>query len=182
MQLPRSYLVSGERDEKAVAPYFGKALGREKLDETDFSILKTISQDARMDTVAIAKKVKMPASTVAFRLKKLQGRKIIQGFSPQVSCQKYGFQSYQLFLEVEDLNEEKRQKILNYAQSCPNVVFVLETLGEWNFEMIFEVKDQKEFQSKIATLRAALPWAGKMESGIIFDHYVKYDQFPLERI
>ena len=182
MQLPRSYLISSERDQKAVAPYFGKALGKEKLDDTDFSVLKAISQDARMDTIAIAKKVKIPASTVAFRLKKLQERKIIQGFSPQISCQKYGFQSYQLFLEVENLDEEKRQKILNYAQSSPNVVFVIETLGEWNFEIIYEVKDQKEFQVKVAALRTALPWAGKIESGIIFDHYVKYDQFPLERI
>jgi len=182
MQLPRSYLAPGERGEKAIAPYFGKALGKEKLDAADFSVLKAISQNARMDTVAIAKKVKMPASTVAFRLKKLQERKIIQGFSPQVSCQKYGFQSYQLFLEVENLDEEKRQKILNYAQGSPNVVFVIETLGEWNFEIIYEVKDQKEFQVKVAALRVALPWAGKMESGIIFDHYVKYDQFPLERI
>ena len=182
MQLPRSYLISSERGEKAAAPYFGKALGKEKLDEADFSVLKAISQDARMDTVTIAKKLKMPASTVAFRLKKLRERKIIQGFSPQVSCQKYGFQSYQLFLEVEDLDEEKRQKILNYAQGSPNAVFVLETLGEWNFELIFEVKDQREFQAKVAALRVAFPWAGKMESGIIFDHYVKYDQFPLERI
>jgi len=182
MQHPRSYLISRDRDKKAASPYFGKALGREKLDDADFSVLKAISQDARLDTIAIAKKVKMPASTVAFRLKKLQERKIIQGFSPQVSCQKYGFQSYQLFLEVEDLDEEKRQKILNYAQGSSNVVFVIETLGEWNFEMIYEVKDQKEFQAKVAALRAVIPWAGKIESGIIFDHNVKYDQFPLEMI
>jgi DNA-binding Lrp family transcriptional regulator len=182
LQLPRAYLAQDERDEKENVPYFGKTLGNERLDDADFSILKAISQEARMDTMAISKKVKIPASTVAFRLKKLQERKIIQGYSPQISCQKYGFQSFQLFLEVENLDEAKRHKILSYAQGNPNVVFAIETLGEWNFELIYEVKDQKEFQAKVAALRVALPWVGKTESGIIFDHYVKYDQFPLERI
>ncbi len=180
-QFPRDYLAAGERKANAKTPYFGRKLGKQTLDGADFAILKAISQSARAETVAIAKKAGMPASTVAFRLKRLEEKGILQGASPQVSCQKYGYQCYQLFLQVDGLDEEKRRKIYGYAQANPNAVFLLETLGSWNFEMIVEVRDQKEFQRQVSALRQAFPWVGKIESAIIFDHNVKYDLFPLEK-
>jgi len=180
-QFPRDYLVTGERKANAKTPYFGRKLGKQVLDDVDFAILKAISQSARAETVAIAKKTGMPASTVAFRLKRLKEKGILQGASPQVSCQKYGYQCYQLFLQIDGLNEEKRRKIYGYAQANQNAVFLIEALGSWNFEMIVEVKDQKEFQRQMAALRQAFPWIGKIESAIIFDHNVKYDLFPLDK-
>jgi len=180
-QMPRAYLISDERNVEKEVPYFGNKLGNEKLDDADFNILKAISQDARMETVAIAKKVKMPASTVAFRMKKLEERGIMQGISPQIACQKYGYQCYQLFINIDNLNEEKRRRFYRYAQGNPNAIFVIETLGKWNFEVIYEIKDQKELQMKINEIRKVFPEIGRIESGIIFDHNVKYDQIPLER-
>ncbi|GEM_PF-1219429 len=180
-QLPRDYLVGGARKTNAQTPYFGRELGKQSLDKADFSILKTISQNARAETVAIAKKVSMPASTVAFRLKKLKERGILQGATPQVECQKYGYQCFQFFLEVKGMDENRRRKVCAYAQANPNVVFLVETLGSWNFEMICEVHNQKDFQRQMAALRSAFPWLRKIESAIIFDHNVKYNLFPLEK-
>ena len=181
-QFPRDYLTTGERKANAKTPYFGRKLGKQTLDEADFAILKAISQTARAETVAVAEKVCVPASTAAFRLKRLEEKGILHGASPQVSCQKYGYQYYQFFLQADGLDEEKRRKVYGYAQANPNAVFLIETLGNWNFELIVEVKDQKDFQRQMTALRQALPWAGKIESAIIFDHNVKYDLFPLDKV
>lgn len=175
-EFPRTYLAEQKRN--ANPPYFGRKLSQRILDEADFSILKSISQHARIELSELAEKCHLAPSTAAFRLKRLESESVIQGYSPQIACQKFGCQSYQLFLSVENLGKERREAIYRFASSNPNIIFLIETLGKWNFELIYEVKDQRELQKQMALLRERFPEL-KMETGIIFDHYVKYDQFPL---
>lgn len=182
IQFPRTYLLQDEEKRSERLPYFGKALGHQQIDDVDFKILKLISQDARLDVKALAVSSGLPPSTAAFRLKKLEKNQVIQGYAPQIVCQNYGYQSYQLFLRVENMDEQKRASIFQYCASNPNVVFLVETLGKWNFEIIYEVGNQRELQKQMTHLRQKFSWLAQMETGIIFDHYLKYDQFPLNKI
>ncbi len=182
IQFPRTYLLKDEEKRGEKLPYFGKALGHRKIDGADFKILKRLSQDARLEINALASASGLPPSTVAFRLKRLEQEQVIQGYAPQIACQNYGCQSYQLFLTVDNLDEQKRSEILRYCSANPNIVFLIETLGKWNFELIYEVNSQRELQKQMASLRQRLPWLTQIETGIIFDHYLKYDQFPLGKI
>lgn len=181
VQFPRFYLLP-ESSTGRRTPYFGQMMHKKKLSAQDFAILKALSQDGRAETVRLSKKTGIPASTVAFRLKKLASEGILQGISPQMSCQQYGYQCYQLFLEADDLDGEKRKALFSYAQSNPNIIFFIETLGDWNFELIYEVSGQRSIQQQAKALRAAFPWIQKIETGLIFDHNVKYDQFPFDSL
>jgi DNA-binding Lrp family transcriptional regulator len=180
-QFPRTYLLDTQEKRKKQAPYFGKEIHHYSLDYTDIAILKEISQNARIETIELSNKINVPPSTVAFRIKKLKQNNVIQGFSPQTVCQNFGYQSFQLFISVDKLDLEKRKRLFNYCLSNPNIVFLIETLGKWNFEIIYETKDQKVFQKEMIHLRQELSWITNVEMGVIFDHYVKYNHFPLEK-
>lgn len=174
IQFPRSHLIEEKRKPEPYF-YFGKEINHQKIDKMDLSILKELSQNSREEIVEISNKLKIPASTIAFRIKKLKEKKIIHGFSPQISCQNFGYQSFQLFIDVNNLDSKKRERIFKYCKNNPNIIFLIETLGKWNYEIIYEVKDQKEFQKQMTHIRENLGWIKSMETGIIFDHYVKYD-------
>ncbi len=181
-QFPRSYLLDKDEKRRENLPYFGKTLGHDKLDGLDFRILKKLSQEARLDANSIAEYAQAPASTVAYRIKKLRESGVLQGAAPQICCQNYGYQSYQLFINVANLDEKKRQELYSYCSNNPNIVFLIETLGKWNFEIVYDVKNQRELQDQVLRLRQSIRWEFEMETGIIFDNYLKYDQFPFKSL
>lgn len=178
VQFPRDYLIERKSFAKK-APRFGKYIESEKLDKLDKSILREITNNARLSSLEISKKIKKPVSTVSSRLKKLKGKEIIQGFGAQINCQQFGYQSYQLFLNTRNLTEERKKELFSYCQAHPNIIFCIETVGKWNFEIIYEIEDQKKLQDLIIDMRTKFSdIIFDVESIVLFNHYVKYNQYP----
>lgn len=177
-QFPRKYLIDNIGIKKQ--PYFGRNIELEKLDKIDHDILKTIAENARMPALEIAKNINKPFSTVNSRLKQLEKHEIIQGYSAKIHCQEFGYQSYQLFLNTHDLTLDKKRKLYSYCSLHKNIIFYIETVGKWNFEVIYEIENQKEMQNSIIELRTNFSdIITDVESIIIFNHYIKYNHFPL---
>ncbi|MCX6769321.1 MAG: Lrp/AsnC family transcriptional regulator, partial [Candidatus Micrarchaeota archaeon] len=179
---PRDYLLGTERRSVKKEAFFGDVLGKRKLDKLDFSILKRLAQDARAGVNEIASSIGANPNTVAFRMKKLEADGVLVGAVPQVCCQSYGYQSFQAYVETGGLDGKKRKAIGEYAASNPNIIFLIEAMGKWDFEIIYEVRSQKEIRAQIANLRECFPWIRQVQTDMVFDHYVKYDLFPFEKI
>lgn len=179
-QFPREYLLQGPLKKGKVAPYFGREVRHRSLDGIDFAILKELSQKARSGIISLSGELGIPPSTVSFRIKRLRQDKIIQGVSPRINCHNFGYQNFQLFISARDLDSEKREKLFNYCLSNPNIIFFIEALGSWNFEIIYETRDERVFQREMVHLREKFPWITNMEMGILFDHLLYYNHFPLD--
>ncbi|GHH49474.1 MAG: Lrp/AsnC family transcriptional regulator [Gammaproteobacteria bacterium] len=61
------------------------------LDETDRRILALLQQDARMPTKALAERVGLSAPGTADRLRRLEDRGVIQGFTVQAEPRALGY-------------------------------------------------------------------------------------------
>lgn len=178
VQFPRDYLIERKSFVKK-APRFGKYIESEKLDKLDKLILREIGNNARLSTLEISKRIKRPLSTVSTRLKRLEEKEIIQGFGAQINCQQFGFESYQLFLSTRNLTREGKRELFAYCQAHPNIIFYIETVGKWNFEIIYEIEDQKKLQNLIIDMRTKFSdIIFDVESIVLFNHYVKYNQYP----
>ncbi len=178
VQFPRDYLI-GKRAVTRKAPRFGRRIESEKTDALDGLILKELANDARLPALELSRKIKRPFSTVSFRIKQLERREIIQGYGAQIRCQEFGYQSYQLFLSTHNMTRERRKDLFAYCQAHPNIVFFIETVGKWNFELIYEIECQKKLQDLIIELRTKFSdMIADSESIVLFDHYVKYNQYP----
>ena len=180
IQFPRNYLL-GKKDITKKTPRFGGYIEEEEIDNLDKNILRKLSKDARISALKLSQQIKEPVSTVSARIKQLEKKEIIQGYSAQIRCQEFEYQSYQLFLTTHNLTKEKKQKLLHYCQAHPHIIFYIETVGKWNFEIIYEVENQKQFQEFIIELRTIFSDVIlDMESIVLFDHFVKYNQYPLK--
>lgn len=181
IQFPRSYLLNKKSGKEILrAPRFGKYIESENIDDLDVKILSNISSDARISNLELAKKIKHPFSTVNNRIKNLEKREIIQGYSAKINCQEFGYQSFQLFVQAQNITLEKKRKLLYYCQQHPNIIFFIETVGKWNFEIIYEVENQRRFQELMTEFRTIFSdIIYDIESIMLFDHYIKYNQYPL---
>ncbi len=62
----------------------------DNLDKKDLSILNELQKDCRQSTRELAKKLKIPATTIHLRIKKLVQSEVIKGFSAIVDPDKVG--------------------------------------------------------------------------------------------
>src|SRR5262245_51671398 len=60
------------------------------LDKVDRAILRLLQENARISNAEIARRVSMAPSAVLERLRKLEDRKVIEGYAPRLNAQQLG--------------------------------------------------------------------------------------------
>lgn len=177
VQFPRKYLLENHNK---IFPRFGTAIENIELDDLDREILGILAADARMPALQIAQQIERPVSTVSNRIKALENKGVIQGYSSLIDCSAFRYQGFQLFIQAQNLTKDSKRKLYGYCKENENIIFYIETVGKWNFEIIYEVASQKEFQELLIDIRSRFADIIRdVESIMLFDHNIKYNQFPL---
>ena len=148
-QYPKDYLFGAGHHE------FKRSLDpTEKVDydDDDFRILTELSKNARISTVQIAKHLKIPQTTVSHKMKRMEKKKIIQGYRAEINFITLGFMNY--FLEIYLENNENLPQIESWANVHQNVVWLQKIIGTCDIEIEVEVKDRVELESLLNELRA----------------------------
>ncbi len=180
-QHKRDYLMGTKTE--LIAPHFGKEPEIETLDELDENILSILSINARINVVELAKILKKPASTIALRIKQLEKREIIQGYSAYIKSQNYGMQSYRLLIKLQNMDEKARNNLFSYVNENQNMILAIETVGEWNFEITLELENPEKLQKEISKLRDKFNTIIKnVEFLIMFEDDLVYDPYPLKKL
>jgi DNA-binding Lrp family transcriptional regulator len=145
----RKYLL----DEKRIENY--EFIGENKTaehDKLDLDILRLLSKNARMPLIEIAEKLKTPERTVAFRIKKLEKNKIIQGYRVNINLEKIGYEYYKVNMILNDF--ENYDKLFDFANNHPNIIYFDRTLSDLDFEIDVEVKNRQELLKLLAEIKA----------------------------
>ncbi len=149
----RSYLVEGA--ERAKSPLYGLEPPKEELDALDVKILKALSMDGRESKQEIAKKLSVSFNTVKERMKNLEKRGVIQTYRIFIDLDKIGRAFYKAMITTRGLSEEIEKKMLSFCTWENSVVYLVETVGEWDLELEAEVKDEAEFRKIMSSFRNA---------------------------
>lgn len=180
-QFPRDYLLTNTEKNKLnkKIPLFGKVFENENLDNLDNKILINIANDPRISVLKLSEKINKPTSTIRTRLKQLEEKEIIQGYSSMIQCNDYNYTIYQLFITATNITMEIKKKLFSYCAMHPNIIILVESVGKWNFEIMYEVENQKQLQEFIMDFRTKFSdIILDIENSVMFDHYVKYTHFP----
>ena len=149
-----------------------------KLDETDKSILKSISQDARKNIISISKEIKVTSDIVRYRLKKLEKEKIISGYTTQLDLPKLNLLRYSVFFSLHKMNEETERKMISFAKVHNNIIFILVMIGTYDLSLELEVPTYEVLEEIIKKFREQFSDNIK-DFEIIFNTYeYKYDFYP----
>jgi DNA-binding Lrp family transcriptional regulator len=97
--------------------------------------------------------LKIPFSTVRNRIKLLEQKEIIAGYSILFDLNKINMQNYKVFIRVNDKSEESHNKLFSYASNQKNIIWFFKTLGDHDYEFRIEVESQEKYQELIRDLR-----------------------------
>jgi DNA-binding Lrp family transcriptional regulator len=115
------------------------------LDELDISILKELQKDCRTPVQIIAQKVNSPASTVHYRLKKLDDQNIVKGYYALIDAEKLE-RNFMAIMQVRaSYGQNYHNEIGEKLAKIPGAWVVYFLLGDWDFHVLIRCKDRKEY-------------------------------------
>jgi len=148
-----SFLLDEKVDRTLVESLGGETIV--EIDGLDFQILKLISNDARIPTSDIAKKLNVTTDTIVNRIKKLIKKEIIKGFRISLDFSKLGYQWHKIDIDLKD--HKKLQSILEYLKDNPHFVAINKALGYVDLELEFILKNTNEIHQIMGDIAIKFP-------------------------
>jgi len=126
--------------------------GDTKLDEKDKQILKLLCENARITNKDIGRKVKLTSEAINYRIKNLEKKKILLGYTIMINYQKLGEQ-FQLMLKFSNLNKDFEKELRNYFGKNEKIISFNRSAGTYDFILSVFAEDQKDFNETLRELR-----------------------------
>jgi DNA-binding Lrp family transcriptional regulator len=173
LHFKRKYLLSQKKEYDEEPETIG---GKETsdFDELDLKILRLLAKNARMPLIDISSKLKTPERTIAFRIKQLEKKKIIQGYRINLELQKIGFEYYKLNFILNDFS--KYEELESFCKIHENVIYIDKTLEELDFEIDVEIKNKQELLKLISEIKEK--FSVRNVDILEFKEYVKLESIP----
>jgi Lrp/AsnC family leucine-responsive transcriptional regulator len=117
----------------------------EKIDLKDRKILFELDLNSRQTLTQIGKKVGLPKTVVAYRIKRLQDKKIIRNFYTVVDVYKLGLIMMRFHYRYQYTTPEQEKMIINFFVNKSNTTLVASTQGMFNLKVVKIIKDINDF-------------------------------------
>jgi len=150
-----------------------------EIDKLDKKIIDELSKNARLSLVEIAKKVNESAKVVGNRIKKLEEKKLIEGYRPIIDHSKIGYTYYKVFINLNKISKEELKKLKSYIKNSPLVIYLVEGIalpGDIDIEMM--VKNNQQLYDFIEDLRFKFPTLIGEYQTVIFVDTLKVEYLP----
>jgi len=130
----------------------GRIEGKSKIDAKDKKILAALSDNSRLPATAIAKKIGLSRDAVAYRIENYEKKGITEGYKTIVNINKFGYDSYHIFIRLSQTSEQAEKKFIAKLESNPRVRAILKFSGKYDFELALIAKNLLDFDSLIGEL------------------------------
>ncbi|MBD3313947.1 AsnC family transcriptional regulator [Candidatus Woesearchaeota archaeon] len=147
----KAYLLPNKNSEE-----FIYSRGKEKeilLDKTDQRLLSILNKNARKSLIEISKELNVSPDTINYRIKNLQKKNVIIGFSTKINFQNIGGNFYILSLKLQRMDKEKYNKIKTISKMNKNILTFIKVISDFDVELEIEVLEKKDFDNLIKQLR-----------------------------
>ena len=145
----RAYLVNKKTKDAPQISYI--SWKKEDIDNIDIKILRLIAGNARKPLLEIAEELSTTFTIVNYRIKKMIKNRVIECFRPIIDLSKIGYYWYKIEFILKD--NSKKQEMLDYFSSHPNIVYAYLTTAEADLEVELEVESYEKFREILDDLR-----------------------------
>ena len=146
---PRSYLVGKAPDRDIV---IGGDRETMQFDETDKTILDALIK-GKKSIVEISGAAKVTPKTALSRLKALEKRGVIMGYTTAINARKIGFSTDKILIKYYAISVAREGELAAFCRNHPNIIELTKTFGEWDLELTVETRTREEFRNVCMTLR-----------------------------
>ena len=181
IELGRSYFIKTHRDIENLH-YFGRDFESPKIDNIDLKILDLISENARMPSAQISESLGVSPNTVSLRIKNMMKKRVIRGFKPLIHLENTPYSTYKTLIAFQNHTEEREAEIIDYVKTDVNIVAIIKLIGQWDFEVEFEVDSREAMLNLTRTFRDEFKDVIKEFDIVPLYHEYKYNFFPRDLI
>jgi DNA-binding Lrp family transcriptional regulator len=170
------YLL-GKKETKEI--HIRETAERIRIDELDKKILSLLCTDARIPLVDISRKVNESAKVVAYRIKKLEKKGLIEGYRPIIDHNKIGFTYYKVLINLYNISKKTLIRLKSYIRNNPAVIYIVEGIGlPADLEIEMMVESNKQLFDFINDLRFRFPKIVGEYNTVIFMDTLKVKYLP----
>ena len=146
-----------------------------ELKKIDFEILKKLSKNSRSQVVNLAQTLKTTPRVVAYRIKQLEQKKVIQKYTISINHELLGISYFKSLICLRKNND----KILEYLEGQKNSVYNVHVLASWNLEPEFEVYSNNDFYKINDELQKLFGEYIKTINHVLITKECKFELFPI---
>jgi DNA-binding Lrp family transcriptional regulator len=124
---------------------------KEDLDEFDIKLIHAYAVNVRQSYLELANKLKVSHDKISERIKKLEKKKVIVGYTIGLNLSKLGFQGYRVDLELN--STKKNSELFDYCLKHKYIYQVNKSIGGANFEIEVIVRDLNHLNELIEEIK-----------------------------
>ena len=128
---------------------------RASIDETDEGILELLQKNCRIPIGRIAKKLGLPASTIQYRIKRLEAEGIIKGYHAQINSARIGKDYTTITLVRTKCGRKYYEQVGNLLARIPGVTAVYFVAGENDFVVVCISDNREDYLEKLEIMYSA---------------------------
>lgn len=151
--------------------HLGGGVDLPEIDETDKKILKSLNEDARKPMLKVGEEAGISSSLAIQRIRKLQQKGIIGGFRLALNREKLGMNYCKSFIYYQNKTSEKERQLLYHCRTLPNILGVSQSIGPWDIELEFEVRNYDEFHRIMKDMKNRYPLIRSFDTAYIEKEY-----------
>lgn len=148
--LHRKYLT-----DKVVPIHVMSAVDYVEHDELDIQLLKELTKNARVPVTSLSKILNKPITTIISRIKNLEKKKVILGYTAILSSEKLGMEYSKIEAKLNDTTNQKG--ILEYCSQHPNIIYFMKTTGNWDAEIFVEIESTAKLHNILEEIQKKFP-------------------------
>ena len=141
----RNYLVEKKKQSDSRESFFGSTPSAIEMDKTNWDVLKALGENARATAVYIGKKIKVSADTVSQRIKK--------HYNLVPNEETFPFLHYKILIGLRNTSEGRENALVEFCRKHPHIVYVVNALGSWEFEIDIEVESAEQLREILMEIK-----------------------------
>lgn len=155
---------------------FGGDYDRRRLDEPDKKILCAANHNGRISLAQLAQKAGVSVSLARNRLRELLASRVIIGFGLKIDHKLLGLTYRKVLLKLNTPSKQRIDRIVAYLRDQGSVIFLVKTIGAYDFEFELLTESNEEFYHFMRTFRSRFAEDIKFHSNVIVHDELKYGQ------
>jgi len=116
-----------------------------QLDKKDFRILFELDGNSRQSIHDLAKKTKVSRDVVAYRMKQLEKKEIIQKYITIIDFSKLGYQILRTYIKLKNTSPDIEQQIIDFFLHQKSLFTIYRIDGKYDLAIGFLMKDLRSY-------------------------------------
>ncbi len=147
-------------------------------DELDWKLLGLLNTDGRLAATRLAALCRAPLKQVRKRFEDLCAGRIILGFDFKLDHRRIGLSYRKVLLKLQDPAESRLAALSSYLRDHPEVIFLVRTIGAYDFEFELLSRSNEAFYSFMKDFRSRFRSDIRSHNSVIVHQELKFGRLP----